>query len=92
MKPVVKKTTRKTATPSQARANKGVRDGANKSKEIADQFMNQYFAAGTKGDHPEVVKSAGYGKAKKTKGASTPRAKAADAAFGSYKNLAKRGK
>jgi hypothetical protein len=92
MKDPKKRTAAKPAAPSMGRASKGVGDGAKKAMDMSDRLANQAFAAGLKTEGG-AVKSTGYAYGtKKTPGNSTPRARAADAAVGSYKPLAKKGK
>jgi hypothetical protein len=94
-----KKTPRKeVASPSKGRARKASREGGEKALQISQRFQQQYFNQGIKGEGSgaRVVKTPSYGitdlGAKRTPGTSTPRARAADAAFARNKPMAKKGK
>ena len=80
------------AAPSKGRAVKGAREGAATSQKIADRFQQQATLTGRSADKPGVIRTPSLYQAKKTPGSSTPRARAADAAYAGYKGLAKKGK
>jgi hypothetical protein len=85
------------AAPSKGRAAKGAKEGMVKTKQIADRYMQQYYSKGSgEGSGSGAVSTPSYAMAsyggKRTPGANTPRARAADAAVGRDKPLAKKGK
>jgi hypothetical protein len=80
------------AAPSKGRAAKGVKEGSATSQKMADRFQQQAVLTGRSADKPGVVRTPSLYQDKKTPGSSTPRARAADAAYAGYKGLAKKGK